>query len=67
MQKVLSLLKELQLEGVRVISDPIAPLPAIQTGDKTIEGSTLFGIWKNNPRSLEDIRNKSWNRDWSLR
>ncbi len=64
-EKVLSLLKALQLESVKVISDPASP-PPIQNGDKAVDGGMLFGIWKENPRTLADIRNNSWKRAWNV-
>lgn len=36
---------------------------SIVKGDKSINPSELFGIWKNNPRTIEEIRSKSWNRN----
>ncbi len=34
--------------------------PVITKGDKTIDPTSLFGIWKDNPRTLEEIRQKAW-------
>ena len=39
--------------------------PQITKGDKSIDPSGLFGIWKDTPRNLEDIRKKAWQRDWN--
>lgn len=37
--------------------------PQITYGDKDIDPSSLFGIWKENPRKLENIRKKAWQRN----
>ncbi len=34
--------------------------PQITYGDKDIDPCALFGIWKEKPRNLEDIRKKAW-------
>lgn len=34
--------------------------PYIQKGDKTIDPDALKGIWKDNPRTLEEIRKDAW-------
>jgi hypothetical protein len=34
--------------------------PTVQKGDKTIKPDSLFGIWANDPRTLEEIRTKAW-------
>ncbi len=39
---------------------------SITQGDKSIDPKPLFGIWKDNPRSLEEIRKKNWTRNWNL-
>ncbi|WP_018619659.1 hypothetical protein [Spirosoma luteum] len=33
---------------------------AITKGDKSIDPTALFGIWKDNPRTLEEIRKDAW-------
>ena len=38
----------------------------IQKGDKTLNPTELFGIWENNPLSLQDIRKQDWQRNWNL-
>ncbi len=37
--------------------------PKITYGDKNINPSSLFGIWKGKPRDLMDIRKKAWQRN----
>jgi hypothetical protein len=49
-----------------IFSLPESKEPNIDKGDKSINPRGLFGIWKNHPRSLEDIRKTAWQRDWNL-
>ncbi len=41
------------------------PLPQITAGDKDVDPSDLFGIWKHKPRTLENIRKDAWHRSWN--
>ncbi|SJM89150.1 DUF2281 domain-containing protein [Crenothrix polyspora] len=41
------------------------PLPPITTGDKTVDPNELFGLWKGEPRTLENIRKAAWQRSES--
>lgn len=34
--------------------------PSITRGDKSIDPRALEGIWKDNPRTLEEIRRDAW-------
>jgi len=38
------------------------PQPSITKGDKSIDPSGLFGLWKDQPRNLTDIRKQAWQR-----
>lgn len=38
------------------------PLPTITTGDKSVDPDELFGLWKDEPRTLEAIRKDAWQR-----
>ncbi|MDX2302392.1 MAG: hypothetical protein NW226_06305 [Microscillaceae bacterium] len=65
LESVLTLLSTLPLEGIQIQADKPNHLP-IQKGDKSLDGKALFGIWKDKPRSIEEIRNASWTRNWNL-
>ena len=57
-EKLLSLFKSLEINEVEVMaSDPIDT--SIVRGDKTINPTDLFGIWKDAPRNITDLRNPS--------
>ncbi len=64
LEKVMTLFSTLRLENVRVISPTIAP--TIRKGNKKLNAKELFGIWKAQPRNLEDLRAKNWQRDWNV-
>ena len=38
----------------------------ITKGNKKLDPTALFGIWKNKPRNLQDIRQQDWKRNWYL-
>ncbi len=70
LEKVLLFFKSINLDKVEVnykSESSIDPLnDVLEKGDKTQDPTALFGIWKDNPRSLEEIRNKNWKRNWEL-
>lgn len=35
----------------------------ITKGDKSIDPTSLFGIWEKNPRNLQEIRQNAWERN----
>jgi hypothetical protein len=37
--------------------------PFISKGDKSMDPTSLFGIWASNPRNLKEIRQKAWKRN----
>jgi len=37
--------------------------PTITKGDKTIDPTEFFGMWKEQPKNLADIRKKAWHRN----
>lgn len=64
-EKILFLLKSLNIRSIEVIPGPSRQGPSITKGDKKVDPHMLFGIWKDNPRSLEAIRAANWKRDWN--
>ena len=64
-EKILFLLKSLDIKNIEVIPGPSGQAPSITRGDKKIDPRALFGIWKDNPRSLETIRTENWKRNWN--
>jgi len=42
--------------------EKVQHLPNITQGDKTINSTNLFGLWKEQPKQLSDIRKQAWQR-----
>jgi hypothetical protein len=64
-EKIISLLKSLNIKNIEVIPGPSGQGPSITKGDKKVDPRVLFGIWKDNPRNIEAIRAANWKRDWN--
>jgi hypothetical protein len=71
LEQIILFFQTLKLESVRVITDAFVQkpkksnkkMPKITKGDKSIDPTELFGMWANNPRSVETIRQQAWKRD----
>ena len=61
MDKLSALFETFKINTVKVISSDNTSVPLIK-GDKKLDPKTLFGIWANKPRSLENIRKAAWQR-----
>jgi hypothetical protein len=62
LNKLLAALHTLPLENLEMnISGSANTLP-ITKGDKTVDPSALFGVWKDAPRNLAQIRKEGWDR-----
>lgn len=59
MEKLVSFFKVVKPENIQIISEL---KPNIKKGDKSIDPKGLFGIWKDNPKSIEEIRSNAWQR-----
>jgi hypothetical protein len=53
-EEIVGLMKDYYLSSEK------KPKPSITKGDKTINPSELFGLWKDQPRNLTDIRKQAW-------
>jgi hypothetical protein len=70
LEKIVQFFQTLNLDSIRIMTDSLMPKPKknkkkgmkIAKGDKSIDPSDLFGMWKDNPRSIETIRKKAWQR-----
>lgn len=64
LEKLSALFRTLKINKVKIISaDETETVVPIKKGDKKIDPQGLFGIWANNPRSLENIRKDTWQRN----
>lgn len=62
MEKLSALFKTFKINTVKVVPPDDKTIPVIK-GDKKIDPKGLFGIWANNPRSIENIRKQAWQRE----
>ena len=65
-EQLLQVLKSLNIKTIKVQSSPVALRPTITKGDKKLDPRRLFGIWKENPRTIEQIRSTAWERNWNI-
>jgi hypothetical protein len=65
-EQLLQVLKSLDIKTIKIHSSPVSLRPNITRGDKTLDPKQLFGIWKNNPRTIEQIRSTAWKRNWDI-
>ncbi len=65
-EQLLQVLKSLNIKAVKVEASSPATQPTITKGDKKLDPKQLFGIWKDNPRSIEQIRSVAWMRNWNI-
>lgn len=55
-EKLLALLKGLGIKNMEVVPGPSGGQPTITRGDKSMDPSALFGIWKDDPRDLDNLQ-----------
>ncbi|KGE86410.1 hypothetical protein [Phaeodactylibacter xiamenensis] len=60
--KVLNLLKTLGINSVNVQLEPSTASESYIKGDKSIDPTSLFGIWSKHPKTLEQVRATAWDR-----
>lgn len=65
-EQLLQALKSLNIKAIKVETSPAAIHPTITKGDKKLDPKQLFGIWKDNARTLEQIRSTAWKRNWNI-
>ena len=63
--QVLKLLKSLDINAVHIQEAGSRREPTITPIDYSIDPRALFGIWKDQPRTIEQVR-EGWNRNWEL-
>jgi hypothetical protein len=65
-EQLLQVLKSLNIKTIKVQTSPVILTPSITRGDKKLDPTLLFGIWKDNPRTIEQIRSTAWQRNWNI-
>jgi hypothetical protein len=71
LEKIIHFFQTLKLDSVRIISDSFIPEPKkvnqkalkVIKGDKSIDPSELFGMWADDVRSIEEMRQNAWGRN----
>jgi hypothetical protein len=56
-EKLLLYLKSEKINSFRIGSESV---PHVEKGDKSLSPKEFFGLWKNRPKKLEDIRVNAW-------
>lgn len=64
LEKLSAFFETFDINSVSVVSPKNTELPIIK-GNKKIDPSGLFAIWKDQPRTLQDIRKTAWDRNKS--
>lgn len=57
-----SFFKTTKIDSFEIVTENLISNPNIQKGNKNLNPRDLFGIWKNNPMNIGDIRTISWDR-----
>ena len=65
-EQLLQVLKSLNIKTIKIQPSRVTLAPSVTRGDKSLDPKELFGIWKDNPRTIEQIRSTGWNRNWNI-
>ena len=71
LEKIILFFQTLKLDSVHIISDTLTPKSKkslkkkvrLTKCDKSLDPSSLFGMWSNKPRSIAAIRQQGWQRN----
>lgn len=61
-EQLLKVLKSLNINDINIQNMHQPRQPFISKGNKDINPEDLFGIWKDNPMTIEQIRSTAWKR-----
>ncbi len=65
LEQLKQLLESLNISSVNLKESPVErPIP-ISRGDKTLDPTAIFGLWKDDPRTIEEIRTIGWDRNYN--
>jgi hypothetical protein len=56
----------LNIKNINIQESPTNLKPIITKGNKNLDPKELFGMWQSKPRTIEQIRSISWNRNWNI-
>ncbi|MBK7406575.1 MAG: hypothetical protein IPJ40_00015 [Saprospirales bacterium] len=60
LEQILQLLKKMHIKSIQVSSELEGKHPIVTKGDKNIDPTPLWGIWKDQVRDLGEIRKANW-------
>jgi hypothetical protein len=65
-EKIMAFLKSLGLPDITVSAPAKTKSlpPNWELGDKSLDPEALFGMWKDAPRDLQELRSSAWKRNW---
>ncbi|MEO1212496.1 MAG: hypothetical protein AAFY45_03150 [Bacteroidota bacterium] len=64
-QRIVAMLKSLDISDFNIVNTE-GKDTLVSKGDKSIDPHALFGMWKDKPRDIEEIRTKAWKRNWDV-
>jgi len=59
LERLITMLNTMEIGNFEITE---IPQPSITKGDKSLDPTGLFGIWKDAPRQLADVRTQAWTR-----
>ena len=59
LERLITMLHSMEIGNFKITN---IPHPSITKGDKSLDPTELFGIWKDAPRQLADMRTQAWTR-----
>ncbi len=65
-EQLLQVLKSLNIKNITIKEGASKQPPVISKGDKNLDPRALFGIWQDNPRELDQVREEAWKRNWNI-
>ncbi len=71
LEKIITFFQTLKLDSVRIIANSFVPKPEkvnkkglkVTKGDKSIDPTELFGMWADDVRPIEEMRQNAWGRN----
>ncbi len=67
-QQLITMLNDLNIEHFSIIGNQdteLQPVAVVTKGNKDIDPSELYGIWKDAPKTIDYIRKEGWQRNWN--
>ncbi len=62
LEKLYKYFKSTNINFIEVVKENTTSKPIVEKGNKNINPKALFGIWKDNPLDIIEIRENAWKR-----